>query len=907
MKTLIYKALITPLELIFEFIFSVVYSHIHIVGISIIVMSLVVNILILPLYNRADEIQEKESLKKKSLEARERKIRKTFKGDERFMMLQTYYRQNDYKPIYVLRGSLSLLLEIPFFIAAYHFLSHLAILDGMSFGPLKDLGMPDAMFSIGGFTVNIMPILMTVINLISASIFLSGKSVRDKVQTVAMALVFLVLLYTSPSGLVLYWTCNNIFSLFKNIYFKLFKSKKMAEEFSADAAQSGAKDSKKSKKSKAAVETEEDELLKKNSRKKSGQADKTVLASRQFFLAAAFFIVFLGVFIPASIIVLSPEEFVEVGYVRNPIWYIIHSFVVAAGTFGIWYVVFYSMMREKGRSIFACLMWLLLLIAFGDYVLFSLESSNLNSLLQYSSDGITTYTALQYALNILMIVVLIVVGIILYKKLRKVTVFVTMILMITLTVISIKDLISINSAYDSFKGSVTHATSESSEDTSENCITFSKNGQNVMVFMLDRAMASYIPYIMEERPDLREEFEGFTYYSNTISHGAFTNFGTPGIYGGYEYVPEKMNERDGELLVDKHNEALLVMPTLFSDAGFDISIMDPPYANYNWISDLSIYDGLPSVHAFNTNYYTDPVRIQVARRRNFYFYSIFRSVPLFLKPVVYSGGSYNELEKKDEGGGSAVQTNYDLVTSSGDSQVFMKEYLVMSNLENLTVIEDEGDNLLLLQNSMTHEPIMLQKPEYTPQTFVDNSEADQGVEDQYVIDGRHMLMTDLEQRTHYQTNMSVMLCLAKWFDYLREQGVYDNTRIILVADHGKHLDQFDDMIYGKGTDEEIDLEWFHPLLMVKDFNATGEIQYSDEFMTNADVPTLATNGVISNPTNPFTGNPINSDDKANDQKIIFSEQYETDVNNGTTFLPGMWYSVHDDIMNHDFWSYLGEY
>ena len=109
-------------------------------------------------------------------------------------------------------------------------------------------------------------------------------------------------------------------------------------------------------------------------------------------------------------------------------------------------MVFFSMMREKGRSIFACLMWLLLLIAFGDYALFSLESSNLSSLLQYSSDGITTYTASQYALNILMIVVLIAVGIFTYKKFRKITVFVTLILVITLTVISIKDLFSINKA-----------------------------------------------------------------------------------------------------------------------------------------------------------------------------------------------------------------------------------------------------------------------------------------------------------------------------------------------------------------------------------------------------------------------------------------------------------------------------
>ena len=47
------------------------------------------------------------------------------------------------------------------------------------------------------------------------------------------------------------------------------------------------------------------------------------------------------------------------------------------------------------------------------------------------------------------------------------------------------------------------------------------------------------------------------------------------------------------------------------------------------------------------------------------------------------------------------------------------------------------------------------------------------------------------------------------------------------------------------------------MLLVKDFGATG-FTTSDTFMTNADVPTLAMAGLIENPVNPFTGNPINS-------------------------------------------------
>jgi arylsulfatase A-like enzyme len=40
---------------------------------------------------------------------------------------------------------------------------------------------------------------------------------------------------------------------------------------------------------------------------------------------------------------------------------------------------------------------------------------------------------------------------------------------------------------------------------------------------------------------------------------------------------------------------------------------------------------------------------------------------------------------------------------------------------------------------------------------------------------------------HYHSNMATMLRVGEWMDYLKEQGVYDNTRIIIVADHGRKL------------------------------------------------------------------------------------------------------------------------
>ena len=78
-------------------------------------------------------------------------------------------------------------------------------------------------------------------------------------------------------------------------------------------------------------------------------------------------------------------------------------------------------------------------------------------------------------------------------------------------------------------------------NTEDLYFNLSRKGQNVVVIMLDMGISGYVPYIMEERPELKEKFSGFVYYPNTISFGMHTNFGAPALYGGYEYSPAAMN------------------------------------------------------------------------------------------------------------------------------------------------------------------------------------------------------------------------------------------------------------------------------------------------------------------------------------------------------------------------------
>ena len=223
MFDIFYNVMIRPVEYLIEIIFTIMYSLLGHEGYTLIGMSIAVSTLVLPLYARAEAIQEEEREKQKSMERWMAHIKKTFTGDERYMMQTAYFAETGYKPLYALKGTLSLLLQIPFFMAAYHFLSHLQILSGAAFGPITDLAAEDGLICIGTLRVNLLPVLMTVINGISSAIYTKGFTWKQKLQPYVLAAVFLVLLYRSPSGLVLYWTMNNVYSLGKNLVGKHLK------------------------------------------------------------------------------------------------------------------------------------------------------------------------------------------------------------------------------------------------------------------------------------------------------------------------------------------------------------------------------------------------------------------------------------------------------------------------------------------------------------------------------------------------------------------------------------------------------------------------------------------------------------------------------------------------------------
>lgn len=113
---------LVPLELAFEAVFQLSFYITRSDGWSIIILSLVVSTLVLPLYRRAEKLESEQRKKEKDLSHWVEHIKKHFHGDEKYMVLSAYYRENNYNPISQLKSSISLLLQIPFFLAAYDLL-----------------------------------------------------------------------------------------------------------------------------------------------------------------------------------------------------------------------------------------------------------------------------------------------------------------------------------------------------------------------------------------------------------------------------------------------------------------------------------------------------------------------------------------------------------------------------------------------------------------------------------------------------------------------------------------------------------------------------------------------------------------------------------------------------------------
>ena len=618
-----------------------------------------------------------------------------------------------------------------------------------------------------------------------------------------------------------------------------------------------------------------------NARQKRTDRNNRILLA----LCGLYMAVLTGLFIPSEIIKASPAEFTDVHYYRDPGRYLISSAVTAAGMFALWAAVYGFLLAPRARKRYTLLMAVVSAGAAVNYMFFGKNYGIISSELRYETmiyagaGPILVNLAAAAAVTALVMLV--------RKKGHLILRLVCLYGCIALAVMSVMNISAIGKAAGEIEASANRQTGEKA--------TFSldRQGKNVVVIMLDRAISGFVPYFMNEKPELKEQFDGFTWYPNTLSYGYHTNIAAPALFGGYEYNPDGLKAREGLTLKEKHNEALKIMPVNFLNAGYEVTVCDAPYANYQWIPDMSIYDDYPQIRTYNTigSYNDYKIRtlaeLDRVRNRNLFCYSLFRCAPSALQAAVYDRGRYLQAD-----GGSDGVEGFDLLGISAD---FLNSYMVMRNLDAMTEVTEQGVNtFLMLTNEMTHNVIELQEPEYVPARNVDNTAYEEQNSIRKTGNGGELDMAEASElvRIHYQSDMSAFMLLGEWFDHLREEGVYDNTRIIIVSDHGCYLGLFGVNLADKypglassglySPEQWADTMCYNPLLMVKDFGAGG-FTVDESFMINADTPVLAFDGLIGDPVNPFTGNPITGEGKDAEEQHLVESEWAISQNNGEFF------------------------
>ncbi len=934
MIALIYNIIISPLELIIEIIFEFIYrlfggKQIY-CWLVIVSLSIVVNLLTTPLYKYAEELRKKQKVQEQRLSKWVTHIKQNFSGDKRFMMLQTYYRQNNYNPLFMISNSFSLLLQIPFFVAAYHFLAHLAILRGANFGIINDLSQPDGIVNFHGLTINVLPLVMVAVNMMSARLYLASASIQDRIQTYGLSVLFFLLLYHSPAGLVLYWTCNNIFSLVRNYFAKLKNSRKIINFISAEsgilittALFSAGKLNSKLKYLFVLfflmlcflpylLSLKYERILKKSMY--THLCDNTA-----YFplvgLCELFLVIMLGLVIPSSVLVSSPIEFIDT-HGACPEGFILHSFFYGIGFFIVWGSILYAFLPTKGRIVLEMMLFFISFAGIVNFLFFGRNLGMLNPYLQFETGlDIVRNEKVVNAVVVSVIAFFILLGA--YKKwFRNVFLYMISIFIVGASVLFCYNFYRLKDNLAEHHRAGRLSSSGLGDVSLEPFITLSKSGKNIIVLFMDRAVGGYIPYILKERPELQEVFSGFTFYPNTISHAGNTLMGNPPIYGGYEYTPIEINKRNNEKLVDKQNEALLVLPVILHEAGFsNIAIGDPAWANYSAMPDLSVFKDYPYINVANFQHsFVDEVSKELSitartlrcNERNFFVYSIMKSVPLYFQKILYDKGNYID---SSHGAGTNFGQEADQLKNAIPVN-FLSDYGELHYLSKLTDIRaDAGNTYTNLHNLFTHDVVNLQLPEYELSGTVNNSNIVPATSSD--LD----LGTDYKA-AHYQCNMRMLLEIGNYCDFLRKNGVYDNTRIIIVGDHGIALGQDPRLLI---PDINLDGQMFNTLLFVKDFGISGNVRIDNSFMTVADVPMLVLKNIVENPVNPFTGKLVSSNEKKMYSQIVIGAgrglpemHYENTFNFGKRVVQrdGIWYgllyTVHDDIFQKENWELLSD-
>jgi YidC/Oxa1 family membrane protein insertase len=191
-------------------------------GVAIILLTLIVRVVFWPLTHKGTESMKRMQ----EIQPKLNELKEKFKDKPQKLQQETMamYREHKINP---LGGCLPMLIQIPVFFALYNVLRSGIEMRFAPFLWIPDLSAPEGLLAgvlPGGWTLNILPLLMAATQAWQQHLTPTGGDPAQQKMMMFMPLIMLMFLYSMPSALVLYWTANQVLMIIQ-----LLRQKRMAK------------------------------------------------------------------------------------------------------------------------------------------------------------------------------------------------------------------------------------------------------------------------------------------------------------------------------------------------------------------------------------------------------------------------------------------------------------------------------------------------------------------------------------------------------------------------------------------------------------------------------------------------------------------------------------------------------
>lgn len=321
--------------------------------------------------------------------------------------------------------------------------------------------------------------------------------------------------------------------------------------------------------------------------------------------------------------------------------------------------------------------------------------------------------------------------------------------------------------------------------------SLSKDKPNVVVLMTDAFSGGPVfQEILDKNPEFKKQLDGFTWYYDTLSSGQWTGVGKPSIISGINGHPIAINHeiKPPQTIREKVNTNWEIFFNSLRSNGISLSVMDYIFLDTkrHTLSNNDImtkkFNHINSLFEknFHPSYSPTLSNIKVA----LYHLSLLRISPLSLKYNFQTLG----VKKLDRDTHNALSV-YNHRTS-------------LYTIPLLSDTENTNPTYKFFSILMSHYPWMIDENcNITKQTPYHN------------IEGARITI-----KNQYSCTIKGIVNYIEW---LKNNNVYDNTMLIIVADHANSDTVFNEKI----SSGIAPLGHTHfPLMLVKPFNQHGELK-----------------------------------------------------------------------------------